>query len=312
MRVTHLNGLRAFETTLRTGSFRAAADELGVTPAAIGQQIRKLEDYLGLRLFLRTSAGVKPTEEALRVQGRLTSSFSVIDDIMVQLKGRRPNNRVSVTLPSSFAENWLTRHLADFYRLNSEVELRLDASNRMVDLVSEDFDFAIRYGPPPTEIYEERILFGDCVLPVCAPGFAERHQLSKKRESLEGVPLVHLKDRTPDPQWADWNRWGEAFGFDTKHMKTSLRFARLSSGLQAAIAGQGLVLCGITEAYNAIKDGLIVIPFGPKLNCPTGYQYRLLSIRGQSLSQVQRNFRNWIVETAEDFRQSVNTLLSTE
>jgi LysR family glycine cleavage system transcriptional activator len=312
MKISHLNGLRAFEATLRTGSFRAAAQELGVTPAAVGQQIRSLEDFLGRQLFLRTSAGTTPTELALSVAGRLTSSFSVIGDVLAQLKDHQARNRVAITLPESFAENWFTHRIAEIYRLNSEVDLRLNASNRMVDLVSEDFDFAVRFCAPPDDNYDEAWLFGDHVLPVCSPEFAERHGLHEARKSLEAVPLVHLDSRTPDPQWADWEMWGTTFGFESERLGSGVRITQLSSGLQAAITGQGLVLCGVTEAYNAIKVGQLVMPFGPQLNCPTGYQYRLVSLRRRSLTALQRRFRKWIIETAEEFRSSVRALLCTE
>ena len=102
-------------------------------------------------------------------------------------------------MPSSFAENWFAGRLPDFYRLNSEIDLRLDASNRMVDLHAEDFDFAIRYSQPSPETYEEKQLFGDCVLPMCTPEFAERYRLSNKQKSLEGVPLIHLGGRRLTP-----------------------------------------------------------------------------------------------------------------
>ena len=234
MRVTHLNGLKALEVTLRTGSFRAAADELGVTTAAVGQQIRTLENFLGCKLFLRTSSGAQPTEHALRIEQKLTASFSTIEDVINQLKYRQPKNRLAVTLPSSFAENWFAGRLPDFYRLNSEIDLRLDASNRLVDLLTEDFDFAIRYGQPSPELYEEQQLFGDFVLPVCTPAFANQYRLSNKQKSLEGVPLIHLGERTPDPQWADWMNWGEAFGFQADSLQAGILLTEFNSGIQTA------------------------------------------------------------------------------
>ena len=311
MRVTHLNGLKTLEVALRTGSFRTAADELGVTTAAVGQQIRTLENFLGCKLFLRTSTGVQPTDQALRIERKLTASFSTIEDVISQLKYRQPKNRLAVTLPSSFAENWFAGRLPDFYRLNSEIDLRLDASNRMVDLLTEDFDFAIRYGQPSPEIYEDKQLFGDFVLPVCTPEFANRYRLSNKQKSLEGVPLIHLGERTPDPRWADWMNWGEAFGFQTDTQQAGILLTEFNSGIQTAIRGQGLVLCGITEAYNAIKEGILVTPFGPKLNCPTSYQYRLVSVHGRELSKLQDQFQSWVVKIANEFRSEVNEFIST-
>ena len=299
MRVTHLNGLKALEATLRTGSFRAAADELGVTTAAVGQQIRTLENFLGVKLFLRTSSGVQPTDPARR-----------IEDVINQLKYHQPKNRLAITLPSSFAENWFAGRLPDFYRLNSEIDLRLDASNRMVDLLTEDFDFAIRYSQPAPEIYDEIQLFGDFVLPVCTPEFAKQYRLSGKQRSLEGVPLIHLVERTPDPQWVDWIGWGKAFDFQQDSLQAGIRLTEFNSGIQIAIRGQGLVLCGIIEAYNAIREGILVTPFGPGQNCPTGYQYRLVSVHGRELSKLQRQFHTWMTETAKKFRSEVTELVS--
>ena len=311
MRVTHLNGLKALEACLRTGSFGNAATELGVTTAAVGQQIRTLEDFLDCRLFVRTSSGAQPTEQAREVERKLTQSFSTIDGVINQLKHRQTGNRLAVTLPSSFAENWFAGRLPDFYRLNSEIDLRLDASNRMVDLLTEDFDFAIRYDRPSSDVYDEQQLFGDFVLPVCTPEFANRHRLSGNQNSLEGVPLIHLGERTPDPQWADWMAWGEAFGFHPDTLQSGMLLTEFNSGIQTAIRGQGLVLCGITEAYNAIKEGTLVIPFGAQRSLPTSYKYRLVSVRARKLSSLQNQFKDWVIRIAEEFRQEVNGFLST-
>ncbi|UCH38831.1 MAG: LysR family transcriptional regulator [Gammaproteobacteria bacterium] len=310
MRVTHLNGLKALEATLRTGSFRAAADELGVTTAAVGQQIRTLENFLGVKLFLRTSSGVQPTDHACRIERKLTASFSSIEDVINQLRYHQPKNRLAITLPSSFAENWFAGRLPDFYRLNSEIDLRLDASNRMVDLLTEDFDFAIRYGQPSPEIYDEVHLFGDFVLPVCTPEFAKQYRLPGKQRSLEGVPLIHLVERTPDPQWVDWTGWGKAFNFRQDSLQPGIRLTEFNSGIQTAIRGQGLVLCGIIEAYGAIREGILVTPFGPRQNCPTSYQYRLVSVHGRELSKLQQQFQSWMITTAKKFRSEVSELVS--
>ena len=246
------------------------------------------------------------------ISDKLTSSFSVIEDVIARLKGQRQANRVAITLPRSFAENWLVGHLSDFYSLNSEIDLRLDASNRMVDLVQEDFDFAIRFGPSSTEIYDEKTLFGDYVMPVCSPDFAERFELSEYKTSLVGVPLVYLGKRTPDPDWADWEMWASTFGFEMDSIQSGPQFTKLGSGLQAAIAGYGLVLCGVTEAHNGIKSGLVVIPFGPARNCSSGYAYRLVSVRGRSHSKLQKQFRDWIIKISEDFRLTIDTLITKD
>ena len=273
MRVPHLNGLRAFETALRTRSLSAAGRELGVTPAAVGQQIKALEGYLGRKLFERRHTGVVPTPAALRVQERLTLAMSMLSDVVVQLSHSQTQDRIAVTLPESFAENWLILRLSDFYRDNAGVDLRLDSTNRQVDLFQEDFDFAIRYSVPPDDNLASIKLFDDAVLPVCAPGFAAEHGLSPEIAVLADVPLIHLVDRTPDPDWVDWRRWADAFGVALGELPRGPTFSRFSSGLQAAVSGQGLVLCGIVEAFNAIEGGHLVVPFGFERRCQTSYCY---------------------------------------
>jgi LysR family glycine cleavage system transcriptional activator len=157
MQLSHLNSLRALEATLRHGSFTGAADELGITPAVVGQRVRTLEEYLGKDLFERTAKGINATEDAKRVAALLTTGFSAIAGGLDQLRSKLVRNRVSVTLPASFAENWLTPFISEFYQRNSEVDLRLHASNRDVDLLTEDFDFAIRYGRSTADPLQETV-----------------------------------------------------------------------------------------------------------------------------------------------------------
>ncbi|MBW8640663.1 LysR family transcriptional regulator [Hoeflea sp. WL0058] len=309
MKLSHLNALRALEAVLRTGGFRTAAEELGVTTAAIGQQIRGLEAFVGRNLFIRSPGGVHPTDQALRLRNRLTYGFWMVHEVLEELRDVHSSNRIGITLPESFAENWFTKRISEFYRLNSEVDLRLNASNRRVDLVAEGFDFAIRYSPPPEDEFACVDLFGDHVLPLCTPGLAEKYGLSESNSTLDGVPLVHLDNRTPDPQWPDWQSWRLAFGVDPGDISSGVRYSRISSGLQAAVSGQGLVLCGITEAYDSVVSGQLIMPFGPDKRMTTEYRYRLLWLKDRNLGALQRSFRDWITGLAHSFNDCVTELL---
>ncbi|WP_263389973.1 LysR substrate-binding domain-containing protein [Ruegeria marisflavi] len=310
MFLTHLNALRALEATLRLGSFSEAATELGVTPAAVGQRVRTLEEYLGRELFIRTPSGLKAQEDVRNVETLLTNSFSGLAAALNELKNRNPGSRISVTLPASFVENWLTSLISEFYQRHASVDMRLDASNRDVDLATENFDFAVRYGAPPGDQLEGVVLFGDYVLPVCSPEFARQHAINPFSRSLKNIPLIHVTDRTKDPSWVGFDGWGQAFGFDEEHLGQGVHFSKVSSGLQAAIAGQGLVLCGLVEAFNSIRSGLLVAPFGPKMSCKTDGMYRLLWVRDHPMGKIQRDFREWLLEKAAVLKNESESFLN--
>ena len=312
MTVSHLNGLKVLEACIRAGNFKTAAEELSITPAAVGQHIRILESYLGYKLFVRTKSGAKPTEKANIVAGQLSYSLSLLDDVLRQLKLAQPSHQVAITLPSSFAENWFSHRLGNLYQRETEIDLRLDVTNSMVDMASENIDFAIRYSPGVPDNHEEHVLFGDHVFPVCSPSFAKRHERAISKKLLKDIPLVHLISRTPDPQWPDWDMWAKAQGFDMETKKSGIRVSQMSSGLQPAISGQGLVLCGIVECFQAIQSGMLVVPFGIRNTYSTSYRYRLIQLRNRNMSTIQHSFRTWLIECAENFNDEVSKLLNQE
>ena len=309
MRLTHLNALRALEATLRLGGFGAAAEEIGITPAALGQRIRSLEDYLGVALFDRKATGATPTQAALSIQADLGDGFAALAKAYHALHGRRQGRELRVTMPESFAENWIAPILSDFTERHPAVELQIDASNRDHDLATGDFDLAIRYGKPAGPGFEETDLFGDSVQPVCSPDFAEQHRLGPDRPDLAGVPLIHVLNRTGDPDWLGFDGWAMRFGFAMADPARGVRFSRASSGLQAAMAGQGLVMAGFVEAWRALSDGTLVMPFGASLRHETSYRYRLIRKSAGRPSRVQSDFAGWLVGRAATFRRDAAPFL---
>lgn len=312
MQLSHLNALRALEASLRKRSFTEASQELGVTPAAVGQRVRSLEDYLDVKLFVRTKSGIDPTEAALQVEKLLNSGFSDLATALQQLKQSSSGARLAITLPASFAEHWLTPWISEFYQRHEELDLRLDASNRDVDLLAENFDFAIRYGRPTSSPLEERLLFGDFVFPVCSPGFQKEWEIDPEKRSLNGVPLIHVDNRTSDPDWVGFDGWGKAFGFDQNDLSKGVRYSSVSSGLKAAMEGQGLVLSGMVEAFNLIEAGQLVVPFGFSRHCKTQYAYRLVWVTRKRQTAVGRDFTDWLIKRACDYSQGVAKLMKQE
>lgn len=309
MKTSHLTALRALEATLRTGNFRSAASELGVSAAAVGQQVGKLEDYIGRQLFTRTPTGVQPTEHADQIAGQLTSSFLTLSDILEDLKKEAPKNRLAISVSQAMAETWLSPRLHKFYGLGIPVDFRIDTSDRFVNLFTDDFDLALRFGPAPPEDHDDTPLFGAHVLPICSPEFAKTYALGPDNPDLKHVPVLHLYHWTTDPDWVGWEEWGKRYGIDNVDSKKGMTYSEMSFGLQSAISGNGLVLCGFIEAHIALADGRLVAPFGNKFITQAEYQFRLVGAKGRRKSEIQKTFEAWIKEEAAEFREEIDTML---
>ncbi len=308
MKTSHLTALRALEATLRTGNFRSAAAELGVTAAAVGQQVSKLEDYVGQKLFLRTPQGVQPTERANQIGDRLTSGFLTISEALAGLKSQRPKNRLAISMSQTTAEKWLCPRLSNFYALGISGDFRIDTMDRFVNLYTDDFDLAIRFGPAPPADHDDTFLFHEYVLPVCTPAFAKEHGLRDGKPDLKNVPILHMYEWTVDPDWVDWQAWGKKFGVANVEFKRGLRYTEMSFGLQAALSGNGLILSGFTEAHIALMDGRLIAPFGSNFVTKASFEYRLVCAKGHHKSNLQQTFETWILEEAEIFQSKMNEL----
>lgn len=309
LKTSHLNALRALEAVLRTGSFRLAADELGVTTAAVGQQIRGLEEYVGRQLFARKPSGAVPTEISVGVAAELTDAFGSVSTVLGRLKQPIFNSRLSISTSLAIVEYWLTPRLPNFYAICEQFDLRIDTTHRLVDLRSEEFDFVIRFGPDPGDAFESVFLFNGCVVPICTPEFAARYDLSENAMSLAGVPLIHVKKETTDPGWLSWASWSRKYGLDYEERSAVPEFPRLSSGLRGAKEGLGIVLCGMVESIAALVDGSMVMPFGGRSATRSEFSYRLVSLRGRSRSKAQNDFRDWMAMEAKTYRYEVESLL---
>ena len=256
-----------------------------------------------------SAAGAVPTVEARKVLPDLNTGFAVLANAFEKLDRRQAPQRISVTLPESFAENWFALVLTEFTESHPEADLRLDASNRDHDLAAESYDFAIRYGKPVGDPFEENLLFGDSVQPVCSPEFAARYDLHPGLRDLAGVPLLHVLNRTGDPGWIGFDGWGRTFGIDPSSIGHGIRFSKAGSGLQSAITGQGLVMAGLVEAFHALAAGSLIMPFGASRRYETTYKYRLLRRRNVKLTPVRQAFANWLTDRSDRHNRYVDDLL---
>jgi len=311
MQTSHLNGLRALEAVLRLGNFRAAAGALGVTPAAVGQQVRGLEDYIGRPLFRRLPAGVEPTAEAALLAPRLTLAFRGLSEALTELKGAPGGlgaRRLAVSATNALTEGWLSPALPEFFQRCGEVDMQLSTGPAPVNLLDGSFDFALRYGPQPSAAHEYLPLFPDLIGPMCTADFARRYGLHPGAGRLAGV-LVDVENHTDDPEWLDWPEWCARFGVAMPERPLRPGFAQFDNGLRMARAGIGLVIGSVTACLPALREGALVLPFGPERLVRGGYLFRLVWAKDRRLSPVQRAFRDWIEARAATHRAEIAAFL---
>lgn len=308
MKLSHLNGLRALEATLRNGTFSAAAEELGVTVAAIGQQIRGLEEYLAIKLFDRLPSGAVPTEAARAVASQLTVGFAQIEDALGTLAAPRRAEKLRIATFKWFHEDWLTDRMPGFYGNCSEVEVAFDLSDRFVDLVRGEADMAVRVGNSGgAELRREHLFFGG-YMPLCTPEFAARHGLDESSTDLTGVPLMRFAPTSGDPVIVGWQELMKLRGLTHRDPAPPDRIA----GVKAATSGQGLVLCGLVSSFSALRSGQLVAPLGRRLYTPYSQAYTLVWSTGRSLTPAMRSFRDWILGQSSSFLLEASEVVGLE
>lgn len=310
MRLTHLNGWRAVEAVLRTGSVARAAEELSVTRAAVAAQIRGLEDALGRILFDRTPSGLRPTEALNEVRDPLSAAFARLAGLQARLAQDPVTNRVALSVSPTFAETWLPRHMSDLFSRSPGIDLRLQSTWEVTDFRTADIDFAIRYTGGATEPDLECLpLIRSGVVPVCTPGFAARFGLGEGAMSLDGVPLVHIDVPTTDPDWVDWAGWRVRMGLAAEAADNAApRYELTAAGVRLALGGFGLVLGGLSDVFAAVADGSLIMPFGRRSVVHGSYAHCLVWRRGARLGSVQRSFRDWIIARASEDRETMMRL----
>lgn len=207
MRLPSLTALRAFEAAARTGSFSAAARELNVTHAAVAQQVRALEERLGLPLAFREGRGLALTGEGARLAQALTEAFRGIAAVLDEIAADDPNRPLRITLTPSFAGKWLMPRLGGFWRAHPDIALTLDPDSRVRDLNREGFDLGIRYGAGRWPGVEAELLTRTDDVIVGAPA------LLGDRERLSVAEMQRMCWIT-EAGWTEQLRWLAGLGLD--------------------------------------------------------------------------------------------------
>lgn len=292
--------LQAFVAVARTGKMKAAADQLSLTPGAVSQRIRQLEEVAGRRLFERTRTGVELTSAGNEMFAALAEPFGALEAIERNL-GIRPPRRVVVTTMPSFAATWLVPRLTKFASLNPEIEVVVEASKRPVNLKQEPIDLAIRHGLGNYPGLEVARLIAPELFLVASPELLNQGPPLRGPADCLSYPLLHRSDRR------DWALWFEAHDVHAPQSKKGLAFSDDNLVVQAAVSGQGLALVRDIYAEESLhlKKLVRVLPG----SWPVQFAYYVVTTSQALQKPAVRRFRDWILDEAlhESDRQRPHT-----
>jgi LysR family glycine cleavage system transcriptional activator len=293
-----LNSLRSFEAAARWLSFSKASEELHVTPAAVSQQIRQLEDYLGVTLFHRMTRAVRLTEEARAALPLMTEGFDRLAEAVERLTVTQETGLLTVNTAPTFAATWLLQRLPDFSEKYPDIDLRLDASLVPRDFEREDIDISIRLsqGDYPG-LYQARI-FGEEFNPVCSPQLLTGEKPLQVPADLRMHRLLHIDWGELHEGVPDWPVWFKAMGVSDVKSIPGPHFTIESMAIDAAIRGNGIALASHHAIAEDLKAGRLVKPFD--LAMPIDYSYWLICPHEYLRRARVRAFCDWLLEQAAD------------
>lgn len=302
---SHLRSFQALDLALRLGSLKAAAEELGITPAAVGQRIKVLEDFVGVDLLVRGRNGLSPAPALVAAIPALERAFRELDRVADALEMQR-GHEIHIAATLDFAEHWLHPRLPRFRHTQPNIAFCIngegDAPHRL-GLA----DCEIRFGP--LEVGSE-ILFRDYVVPICSPENEHRISVLPKRDRLEGFPLLHVDAYKEDPEVGGWADWISDNRFRRTAPDRGIRFQRISAALEAVLADAGLAFCGLALILDALLEQRIAAPFGVSRGRWTTYAY-VVRFRADALARPQiRRFRDWLLAESAVSRDRLEAVVA--
>jgi LysR family glycine cleavage system transcriptional activator len=299
-RLPPLNALRAFEAVARHLSITGAAEELGVTPGAVSQSVKALEEYLGRPLMSRTPRGLVLNEAAEAALPALREGFDRLEEGARRLAGPDRGGRLTISVAPSFGAKWLAPRLADFNAAFPDLDVQIHATMGLANFEAESVDLAIRYGAGKWPGLESRLLMREEVTPVCAHRIAD--EIGSPAD-LAKFTLIHDDSSLNDESCPDWTMWLKAAGANGIDASRGPRFNQSSLAIEAAASGRGIVLAKRALAQADLDTGRLVAPF--QVATPIDFAYYLVHPPGRARSRAARRFIEWVMDQARRYELTV-------
>ncbi len=287
MPVPPLNSLRMFDASARSLNFRKAADELNITQGAVAQQVRKLENDLGLKLFHRRARGLSLTQAGKRYAASVRQALQIIEDATSEIAGK--NSVITLSVPPSIASKWLVPRLTSFSQSHPDIELVTVASEELANFTSDGVDLAIRQGKPPFPLHLTATPLSPLNLcAVCSPDYLKATGPFRELSDLLGFPLIHDSH----------NHWNTLFhDADLTPPGTVMRFNQTALAMDAAANGDGVALVPALLAKHDIAAGKLTCIFQTADTGPYGY-YLVHPAAPEKLPTALIEMKHWLIKEA--------------
>lgn len=297
--------LRSFAAVARHLNFRAAADELALTQSAVSRQIQALEDEVGVSLFLRHTRAVELTAAGAQLLQAVLPSLERLDSAVRQIRRSAGRKSVAISTWASFASMWLIPRLEAFQSLHPDIDIRIDASDALVDLDTADVDLVLRYTQPDRVPAHAVHLFDEQLTPVASPWLLKNHAV-QRGEDLAHCALIEANEaQSSQPMtWLTWRHWLDVHRLKKLEPKRWLYFGYAYQIAQAALAGQGVALVRLPLVADSLASGdLVEVLPGMRLGSPMSY-WLIVAPHSQTRPEVQA-FCAWLTAQAALTRVAV-------
>lgn len=287
-----LSSLRAFEAVARRLSFSRAAEDLHVTPGAVSQQIRSLEQFLGESLFERTRRSVAMTEAAMKMLPEIQAGLETLSRALSRKTIASAGRALTISVAPSFASKWLLPRLADFSERHPDIDLRISATVGLADFKRDKADIAIRLGRGQYPDLHTELLFGETLAPLCSPALVKAKGSLTRPDDLRKHRLLHDTSIPGEIEQSSWERWLALAGAKHVPAHRGTRFSLADLAMQAAIDGAGVVLGRMVLAEGDLAAGRLVRPF--KVILPLDVSYFLVMPKANLRRHEVQAFRDWL------------------
>jgi LysR family glycine cleavage system transcriptional activator len=287
-RLPPLNALKSFEAAARRGSFQAAAEELFVTPSAISHQLKALEDFLGLELFIRQPRKVTLTQAGDDYYHSIQGALMEIDQSTQRLISTHQSGVLHLSMAPAFLSRWLLPRISSFYEAQPDVKLELSSSAGLVDFDRSETDMAVYFGNGDWPDIEMHLLRHYHQTPVCSPKLLEKCGVNNPEDILQ-YTLLHVTKRQDD-----WLNWFQKAGVNYKELKQGMNLSSGALTAVAAINGLGVALADLGFVNEELSSGKLIAPLDIAFG--NSKSFYLVYQKKRAMTYAMKAFQLWLME----------------